>query len=120
LGSDPMSPTGLTAIQIRQGHPDFLDLPWSLPLAKWEGTCTRLVQVPRGLSRHEVLFVSYGKVIYALKELPPRVGEREYEVLRGLEERELPAVEAVGLVKARTSTKSQDREESSVLITRFL
>jgi len=115
-----MPPIGLTAIQIRQGHPDFLDLPWNLPLAEWEGKCTRLVQVPRGLSRHEVLFVAYGKVIYALKELPPRVGQREYEILRGLEERELPAVVAVGLVKARTSASLPEGEESSVLITRFL
>jgi hypothetical protein len=118
--SDAMPPTGLTAIQIRQGHPDFLDLPWHLSLAEWEGKSNRLVQVPRGLSRHEVLFVAYGKVIYALKELPPRVGQREYEVLRGLEERKLPAVEAVGLVKARTGAESADGEESSVLITRFL
>ncbi|HYH95081.1 DUF4032 domain-containing protein [Hyalangium sp.] len=115
-----MPPIGLTAIQIRQGHPDFLDLPWNLPLGEWEGKCTRLVQVPRGLSRHEVLFVSYGKVIYALKELPPRVGQREYEVLRGLEERELPAVAAVGLVKARTGSEPSEGEESSVLITRYL
>lgn len=115
-----MPATGLTSIQIRQGHPDFLDLPWQLPLAEWEGKSPRLVQVPRGLSRHEVLFVSYGKVIYALKELPPRVGQREYEVLRGLEERGLPAVVAVGLVKTRTSAESADTEESSVLITRFL
>lgn len=115
-----MPVTGLTAIQIRQGHPDFLDLPWHLPLEAWQGVSRRLVEVPRGLSRHEVLFVSYGKVIYALKELPPRVGQREYEVLRGLEERELPAVTAVGLVRARTTSEDKDGEESSVLITRFL
>jgi hypothetical protein len=118
-----MPPIGLTAIQIRQGHPDFLDLPWQLPLAEWEGRCNRIVQVPRGLSRHEVLFVSYGKVIYALKELPPRVGQREYEVLRGLEDRGLPAVVAVGLVKARTAAEAPELgegEESSILITRFL
>jgi hypothetical protein len=114
-----MPPTGLTAIQIRQGHPDFLDLPWHLPLGEWEGNTSRLVQVPRGLSRHEVLFVSYGKAIYALKELPPRLGQREYEALRGLEERELPAVMAVGLVRARTSEEAR-AEESSVLITLFL
>jgi hypothetical protein len=115
-----MPPIGLTAIQIRQGHPDFLDLPWQLPLAEWEDKSPRLVQVPRGLSRHEVRFVSYGKAIYALKELPPRVGQREYEVLRGLEERGLPAVLAVGLVKTRTGAESTEGEECSVLITRFL
>jgi len=115
-----MAPTGLISLQTRQGHPDFLDLPWHLPLEEWEGTCKRLVEVPRGISRHEVRFVSYGKVIYALKELPPRVGKREYEVLRGLEERELPAVVAVGLVKVRTTAESTQGEEGSVLITRFL
>jgi hypothetical protein len=115
-----MAPTGLLSLQTRQGHPDFLDLPWHLPLEEWEGKCSRLVEVPRGLSRHEVRFVNYGKVIYALKELPPRVGQREYEVLRGLEERELPAVMAVGLVKVRTTSESADGEEGSVLITRFL
>jgi hypothetical protein len=66
--SDARPPTGLTAIQIRQGHPDFLDLPWQLSLVEWEGKSNRLGQVPRGLSRHEVLFVAYGKVIYALKD----------------------------------------------------
>lgn len=114
-----MPTTGLTSIQIRQGHPDFLDLPWHLPLEEWTGQSPRLVEVPRGLSRHEVRFVSYGKVIYALKELPQRVGQREYAVLRGLEERELPAVMAVGLVKVRTSSEDA-AEEGSVLITRFL
>ncbi|MDY7225646.1 DUF4032 domain-containing protein [Hyalangium rubrum] len=115
-----MPPTGLTSIQIRQGHPDFLDMPWHLPLEEWDGKSPRLVEVPRGLSRHEVRFVSYGKAIYALKELPTRVGQREYAVLRGLEERELPAVVAVGLVKVRTSSEEEGGEEGCVLITRFL
>lgn len=107
----------MTALQIRQGHPDFLDLPWQLPLAEWEGACKRLVQVNRGLSRHEVRFVTYANAIYALKELPPRVGQKEYDVLRGLEERGLPAVLAVGLAKARTEPEGS---EESILITRYL
>ena len=32
-----MSAVGLTGIQVRQGHPDFLDLPWKLPLDQWVG-----------------------------------------------------------------------------------
>ena len=61
--------TGLMAIHVRPGHPDFLDLPWSAPFAEWSSHCSRLVEVQRGLSRHEVLFCSYDAGVYALKEL---------------------------------------------------
>jgi hypothetical protein len=105
----------LLSLQVRAGHPDFLDLPWHLPLAEWEGRCPRLVRVQRGLSRHEVLFAGYGEAIYALKEMPPGAAEREYAMLRALEERDLPAVSAVGLASCRAGG-----EESDVLLTRFL
>jgi len=108
---------GLASLNIRQGHPDFLDLPWHLPLEEWLGKSERVVELERGLSRHEVLFASYGSTVYALKELPPRTGQREYEVLRALEERGLPSVLAVGL--ARTRPQGSE-EEGSVLITQFL
>ncbi len=62
--------SGLAAIHIRPGHPDFLDLPWAVPLAAWSAHCGRLVEVQRGLSRHEVVFVGYDALVYALKELP--------------------------------------------------
>ena len=39
------------------GHPDFLDLPWGVPLEGWESD--RLVEVPRGIARHVVRFVNY-------------------------------------------------------------
>src|SRR5205814_1694573 len=84
------------ASYTRPGHPDFLDLPWHLPLAGWSSSCPRIVQVERGLSRHEVLFVSYPPAIYALKELPSGVAEREYDLLLELEKRHLPAVTPAG------------------------
>ena len=34
---------GLVAIHVREGHPDFIDLPWHLPLAAWEGATERQV-----------------------------------------------------------------------------
>ncbi|PTL84976.1 DUF4032 domain-containing protein [Vitiosangium sp. GDMCC 1.1324] len=112
-------PRGLTALHLRQGHPDFLDLPWHLPLEEWTPkVCSRLVEVPKGLSRHTVVFVSYGADIYALKEMPVPVGQREYEVLRGLEERRLPAVTAVGF--ARVRAQDEHGEELGVLITQYL
>jgi hypothetical protein len=106
---------GLLSLQVRPGHPDFLDLPWHLPLARWAGACPRLVELQRGLSRHEVLFAGYDEAVYALKELAPGAAEREYGRLRDLEQRDLPAVSAVGLATARV-----DGEETSVLVTRFL
>lgn len=106
---------GLLGLQVRPGHPDFLDLPWDLPLVSWADRCARVVQVQRGISRHEVLFVQYDRAVYAMKELPPMIGAREYDALRWLEERELPAVIAAGQVQVRT-----EGEEKSILVTRFL
>jgi hypothetical protein len=106
----------LRALQIRPGHPDFLDLPWGEPLAAWAERCPRMVEMPRGVSRHEVRFVAYGPAVYALKELAPRVAEREYDNLLALEQHRLPAVSAVGL--ARVGRDGD--EEDAVLVTRFL
>ena len=108
--------TGLLAMEIRPGNPDFLDLPWTLPVARWREKSSRLVEVPRGLSRHDVLFLQYDRTLYVAKELPPEVGQREYEALRWLEDHELPVVQAAGHARAR----QEDGEETSVLLTRFL
>jgi hypothetical protein len=111
------------ALQIapRPGHPDFLDLPWGTPLEEWESE--RLVEVPRGISRHVVRFVNYDGVLFALKQLPRPLAEREYRLLRALRNEGLPVVEAVGVVI------SPEREDSgqppagggdAVLLTRHL
>ena len=34
---------GLQALEIRPGNPDFLDLPWSLPVGRWGERCARIV-----------------------------------------------------------------------------
>src|SRR2546428_4220132 len=96
----------------KTGQPDFLDLPWDAPLEEWESE--RLVEVARGIGRHVVRFVDYDGVLYALKELPPRLAQREYRLLRELADVGLPAVESVGVVTDREST------EEAVLITRYL
>ncbi len=96
----------------RTGHPDFLDLPWSEPLEEWE--CDRLVEVARGISRHIVRFVDYDGRLYALKEIPQRLAEREYRLLRHLEEESIPAVDVVGVVSGRGA------DVDAVLITRYL
>jgi hypothetical protein len=110
------SQPGLIDIHVRPGHPDFLDLPWDLPLARWTEACGRMVEVERGLSRHDVIFAGYGHGVYAFKELPFRAGEREYDLLRELEESKLPAVTPAGHARARIT----EDERHSVLITRYL
>jgi hypothetical protein len=111
----------------RTGHPDFLDLPWELPLVSWRHD--RLVDVPRGISRHVVRFVRYGEAIYALKELPRRLAEREYRLLAELDRLFIPVVEVAGLVTDRrlpgavrpSEPESEDGEElEAILITRHL
>jgi hypothetical protein len=96
----------------RPGHPTFLDLPWDEPLEDWRHE--RIVQIVRGISRHVVRFVDYDGELYALKELPRRYAEREYRLLRRLEEEEMPVVDAVGVVTERAG------DLDAVLITKHL
>ena len=103
------------SLSIRAGFPDFLDLPWDLPVSEWEGVNSRLEEVERGLSRHPVVFVNYDGNLYAIKELPPLVAEQEYDNLVRINELHLPAVTPVGYAR----TWAGDRN-ASVLITSFL
>jgi hypothetical protein len=105
----PATARGLRII-TRPGHPDFLDLPWSQPLADWD--VPRIVEVLRGVHRHVVRFIDYGGAIYSLKELPDALAEREYRLLRRMADEALPAVDAVGTV-ARADL-------DDVLVTRYL
>ena len=51
-----------------------------------------------GPSRHLVKFVECDGALWAVKELPPRIAVREYDVLRRLEDLALNAVRPAGLV----------------------
>jgi hypothetical protein len=105
-------------IQIAQPtkHPDFLDLPWEQPLQDWQSS--RIVEVARGISRHVVRFVNYGGAIYALKEIPQRIAEREFKMLRKLSTQQLPVVEPVGVIADRGG-RGED-EMDAILMTRHL
>ncbi len=104
---------------VRPGHPDFLDLPWHLPVEGWNASvCSRWVDLERGLSRHPVVFVSYGKKIYVVKELPNvEVAEREYENLRKMDTLGMPVVEAIGYAVLH---RQNEEQSVSILITLFL
>ena len=71
-------------------YPAGLDLPWAAPLGQWPDE--RCTDVERGLHRNPVRFVAHDGVIYAIKELLEHVADREYALLRALEERQLPVV----------------------------
>jgi len=100
---------------IRPGYPDFQDLPWEYPLLEWEQCRIRLEELPRGLSRHPVVFVNYTGNLYAIKELPVGIAQVEYDVLSQMEELWLPSVTPVGYVKVLASNR-----ETSLVITQYL
>lgn len=100
---------------VRQGYPDFLDLPWGHSLENWGEHTSRLEEVSRGLSRHPVVFVNYDGRLFAFKELPGETAELEYDMLSRIEELRIPCVSPVGQARTRT-----DQGDFSVLITRYL
>ena len=73
----------IPTLSIRPGHPDFLDLPWHESVAEWQGG--RVVDLPTGVHRHPIAFVSYDEGLYAIKELPRHLAHHEYESLRTLQ-----------------------------------
>ena len=80
---------------------ELLSLPWSTPLDQWPAD--RLVSLPRGISRHVVRFVRVSGTVYAIKELPQQVAEREYRLLNELGKREVPVVRARCVVSERAT-----------------
>ncbi|HUO46630.1 MAG TPA: DUF4032 domain-containing protein [Acidimicrobiia bacterium] len=102
-------------LTIRPGHPDFLELPWGKPLIQWE--VDNLLDLPKGISRHEVRFLSYPSGIYVVKELPVIPARNDYQILRSLEALGAPAVIPVGLAERRTIDQSE--EISAGLITAY-
>ena len=101
------------SIRLRAASPGLLALPWLDPLEKWPEDAASFRDLNVGPSRHLVRFVEADYVLYALKELPSRIADKEYRVLRDLEVRELPAVRPVGLV-------DQPDTGNSILVTEYL
>ena len=110
-----MSSNPGVSLVIDPGYPDFIDLPWQLPLSQWRGNCHRLEEVTIGVSRHPVLFVNYSGVLFCLKELPVDIAEKEYLSLCHISSLKLPAVVPVGY-----GERTKPKPVYSVLITQFL
>lgn len=107
---------GTPKLVIRPGNPDFLDLPWDRPISDWEHE--RLVEMPTGIHRHPVVFVAYDEGVFAIKELPRRLAESEYNVLRLLEARTRRAASPAGWVERPwIDTHS---EQAAAVVTRYV
>ena len=101
-------------LRLRAPTPGLLALPWDRPLGAWRAPGVALRDLPVGPSRHLVRFVEADGVLWALKELPARLADREYDVLGRLERLGLPAVRPAGVVAG------PDGDGNAVLVTRYL
>jgi hypothetical protein len=110
------APTGLRMTAL-DPEPELVRLPWSRPLEEWDDD-PRVVDLPRGLSRHVVRIVRVGDRLCAIKETERPVAEREYQLLRELRHRGLPAVKPRAVVYNRRS--DDGTELPAALITRHL
>jgi Domain of unknown function (DUF4032) len=104
------------SISVREGHPDFLDLEWSKPIDDWRDG--RTVELPAGIHRHPVRFVSYPEGIYVVKELLRRIAYHEFDTLRSLELQLSRVGNAVAVVDR--PWMAGDREGSGVVITAYV
>ncbi len=94
----------------------LLSLPWEVPLEEWPDS--RLVALPRGISRHVVRFVRVGGQVYAIKEVLEHLAMHEYRLLRDLERLDAPSVEPVGVMTDRVAKDGEPLD--SILVTKHL
>ncbi len=111
--SEPQSAEGFPTLRLRAPTPTLIGLPWERPLAAWPADELSFRELPVGPSRHLVRFLLADGRTYALKEEPLAIARHEYEILRALEEADLPSVVAVGVAEA-------PERETAVLVTEFL
>lgn len=100
-------------LRLREPSPGLLDLPWSAPLEDWPADRLTFRDLPVGPSRHLVRFLVTEGGLVALKEEPIVIAEREYDILRHLEETGLPAVTPLGVSAA-------PERDAAILVTRYL
>jgi hypothetical protein len=102
-------------LTVRPDHPALLDLDWSRSILEWDDR--RFVDLPHGISRHEVRFLALEGATIALKELPARAAQRDYGALRRLQELGGAAVRPLGLVVRGEVDPGSER--AAVLLTRY-
>lgn len=100
-------------LRLRSVASTLVSLPWQEPLGEWDPTEVPFRDVPVGPSRHLVRFVHVEGTLWALKELPRRIAEKEYTALRVMESLGLPTVHAAG-------TADTPGTDNAVLVTQYL
>ena len=100
-------------LRLREPSPELLALPWEQPLEAWTSEGRAFRDLPVGPSRHLVQFLVTERGLVALKAEPTPVAEREYEILRHLEDESLPAVVPMGVATGA-------EEDMAILVTRYL
>jgi hypothetical protein len=107
------TPGAFPHLRLRGRATALFDLPWDQPLAAWTSDVGSFRRLDVGPSRHLVRFLDVDHVLYALKEEPLEIARSEFEVLRHLEDKGLPAVAAVGLAEV-------PERDSGILVTEYL
>ncbi len=79
-------------------HAGLVSWPFTVALDDW--TMDGLHSVT-GLHRHVVRLAEVGDISYVVKEIPDSLAEREWRLLRELDDAGLPTAEAVGVVTGR-------------------
>ncbi len=100
-------------LRLRDPDPELMAFPWELPLEAWPSDQLSFREVPVGPSRHLVRFVETERGLVALKEEPAAIAEREYGILRHLEDEAMPAVAPMGVAVAPDG-------QNAILVTRYL
>lgn len=95
-------------------HAQLLDFPLAERLADWGDARVKIGT--DGAHRHVVRYLELADHLYVVKELPERLAEREYTLLRHLAVASIPAVEAVAFVADRGDTAAGE----GLLVTRHL
>jgi hypothetical protein len=108
-----VAPGPFPHLRLRTRATALFDLPWDRPLADWASDIARFRKLDVGPSRHLVRFLEADGTLFALKEEPLEIARSEFDVLRHLEEKGLPAVAAVGLAEA-------PERDSGIVVTEYL
>lgn len=113
---ESVRPTGSLNITSATSDAALLDLPWHITLEEWPQRY--LAALPRGISRHVVRFALLANSVIAVKETGEHIARHEYHMLRKLRRLDVPCVEPVAVISARTTPEGEDLDP--VLVTRHL
>jgi hypothetical protein len=97
------------------------NLPWDEPLENWPED--EVLTSMRGISRHIVRLIrsdpkKNNSEIFAIKETVPEFANREYTILRDLNQRAAPCVEPVAVIEGRVDKAGN--ELPAALVTKYL